>query len=619
MKKDTRFSLSIKQLSPLLFREFKSTLVLLEPRARRRYLLLSALQVVLAFLEVAALSVLAITITFGLNSYTNISGQQNTSSDLLWGLFSNVSTEAKIASLLGAYVVLTIAKTMLSAIITLATLSLLANQSAKIGFQLNRATYDQESSLIRFGKSQENLSGVTYSLDSLLIGYLGTYSQLLGDIVSVLMVCIALLLFDLETALLLFSLFTILLGTLHRFVNIKAAKWGEKLTKSSALLNRRVLDSWLVYRETLLAQKVDDLLRSSLFLRLENAKNRARLIFLPSLSKYIFELFLISSALVISVFQLWFNGISEAVSSLVLIVAASTRLLPSLLRLQGNLLSIKQSVGSGVYARETLRKVQYNLTEPVSSDVGDFPNKEFNPTIFVKDLSYSYPESSKPAVRNISLSITPGTFTAVTGSSGSGKSTLVDLILGFLKPSSGSVLISNLDPVAAQKSWPGKIAYVPQDIQIIEGSIEENITLSFGGETNKTRLQNSIDASGLFEDIANLDQGVDTQIGERGLKLSGGQKQRLGIARALYCNPDVLVFDEATSSLDPITENRIAKSIYKKLSSRTVLVVAHRLSTVMNADKVIYLRDGCLVASGTFDELKRSVPEFLKQAELSGL
>jgi len=619
MKKETRFSLFPKQLSLLVSKEFKSTLKLLDPKSRKKYLSLSALQIVLALLEVAALSILAITITFGLNSYTNITRQQDTSSDLLDGLISNLGTEAKIASLLGAYIVLTIVKTFLSALTTLATLNLLASQSAKIGFKLNKATYERGTDLIRFGKSQENLSGVTGSLDSLLIGYLGTYSQLLGDISSVLMVCAALIFFDFETALLLFSLFAILLWTLHRFVNVKAAKWGEKLAQSSALLNRRVLDSWLVYREILLAHKVDDLLRASLSLRLEIAKNRARLSFLPSLSKYIFELFLITSALVISAFQLWFNGISEAVSSLVLIVAASTRLLPSLLRLQGNLLSIKQSVGGGVYAKETLIKVQHNLTEPDSSDLGDFPNKEFNPTILIKELSYSYPESAKPAVRDISLSVTPGTFTAITGSSGSGKSTLVDLILGFLKPSSGSVSISDLNPVAAQQAWPGKIAYVPQDVQIIEGSIKENITLSFDGESNKIELKNSIYASGLFEDIANLDKGVDTQIGERGLKLSGGQKQRLGIARALYSNPDVLVFDEATSSLDPITENRIANNIYNKLSGRTVIVIAHRLSTVMNADKVIYLRDGCVVASGTFDELKRMVPEFLEQAELSGL
>jgi len=215
------------------------------------------------------------------------------------------------------------------------------------------------------------------------------------------------------------------------------------------------------------------------------------------------------------------------------------------------------------------------------------------------------------------LSIAAGTITAITGSSGSGKSTLVDVILGFLRPSSGLVSISERDPVVVQKSWPGKISYVPQDVQIIEGSIMENITLDFSGEFDETILQNSVNAAVLQEDIANLDEGFDTQIGERGLKLSGGQKQRLGVARALYSNPDLLVFDEATSSLDPITENRIADNIYNKLSGRTV--IAHRLSTVMNADKIIYLKDGRLIASGTFSELKESVPEFLKQAELSGL
>jgi len=273
MRRDMRFSLSLKWLSPLLSKEFKSSLKLLNPKSRKKYLALCALQILLAILEVAALSTLAITISFGLNSYTNITIEQNTSSDLMGGLLSNLDTEAKIASLLSIYVVLTFAKTMLSAITTLATLRLLANQSAKIGFKLNKATYEQETNLIRFGKSQENLSGVTGSLDSLLIGYLGTFNQLAGDIASVLTVCIALLFFDLETALLLFSLFTILLGALHSFVNVKAAKLGERVAKLSALLSRRILDSWLVYREVLLARKVDDLLGSNLPLRLEIAKS----------------------------------------------------------------------------------------------------------------------------------------------------------------------------------------------------------------------------------------------------------------------------------------------------------------------------------------------------------
>jgi ABC-type multidrug transport system fused ATPase/permease subunit len=213
----------------------------------------------------------------------------------------------------------------------------------------------------------------------------------------------------------------------------------------------------------------------------------------------------------------------------------------------------------------------------------------------------------------------PGSFIAITGPSGSGKSTLVDLILGFLKPTSGLVLIDDLDPIKARKIWPGKISYVPQDVQIFEGSLAANVVLNSEGEYDKAILQESLKLSGLIRDIGNLDDGVDTLVGERGLKLSGGQKQRLGIARALYSNPKLIVFDEATSSLDPITENQIAENVYRNLSDRTVIVIAHRLSTVMRADTVLYFKEGRLVASGTFEDLKQSVPEFLEQAELSGL
>jgi ABC-type multidrug transport system fused ATPase/permease subunit len=619
MKKASFFRFLPHYLKGNLPKEFKSALKLLEPKARSKYLVLSLLQILLALLEVFALSVLAITTSVALSSYTNIAIGQKDNLGILNIFFPNMDPEGKILILLAIYILLTIAKTVFSAIVTSAALALLAKQSAIVGFRLNNFLYSRGVNKIRFGKSQENLSGVTNSLDSLLISYLGTVSQLSGDIATMTIVCVAMMFLDIESTLMLISLFSLLIWILHRFINTSAAKLGERVAVSSTQLNRKILDSWLVYRELLLAQKVEKLLQLTLANRIEIAKSRARLSFLPSLSKYIFELFIVLSALALSAFQIWRNGISEAVNSFILVVAASSRLLPAVLRLQGNLIAIKQSIGGSYYARKILSDINYTEYDLISVDSASNPTMEFHASVTVDKLNFTYPDSSEPALNDITFSITPGSFTAITGPSGSGKTTLVDLVLGFLEPTSGSVLVNDLDPMKVQKIWPGKISYVPQDVQIFEGSIAENIALGSEREYDKDLLQECLQLSGLINDISSLAEGVDTLVGERGLKLSGGQKQRLGIARALYSKPELIVFDEATSSLDPITENQIARNVYHNLSNRTVIVIAHRLSTVMRADMVLYFKEGRLIASGTFENLKQSVPEFLEQAELSGL
>jgi len=526
------------------------------PRARFLYLILSFLQILLAFVEVIALGVLTLAITVSLNNFTSISKQEELNLMFFNDFLADSHVETQIAVLLGLYIICTVVKTLLSAIVTFSSLNLLAKQTVSIGFRLNKDLFKHGIDQIRFGKSQENLMGVTGSLESLLIGYLGTFSQLLGDLATILMVAVALIFFDFETSLLLFVLFTLLLFTLHLFVNKVATQLGQTLATSTAKLNRRILDSWLVYREILLAQRLDELMKPTLFERMEVASSRARLSFLPNLSKYIFEIFLVVSALLVSAVQLWLNGISEAVNSFVLIAAASARLLPAVLRLQGNLLTMKQSAGATVFTNRLLEAVPRKPDIKHSLISSNLHEADFTAEVRVKQLSFFYPDSTRHALKDVSLSITPGTLTAITGASGSGKSTLVDLILGFLQPTTGSVLVSGADPVVARAVWPGKIAYVPQDVQIFEGSLLENITLGTSGEFDEANLANCIESSGLLEDLEELSHGINTLIGERGLKLSGGQKQRLGIARALYGNPKLLVFDEATSSLDPITEKQ---------------------------------------------------------------
>jgi ABC-type multidrug transport system fused ATPase/permease subunit len=240
--------------------------------------------------------------------------------------------------------------------------------------------------------------------------------------------------------------------------------------------------------------------------------------------------------------------------------------------------------------------------------------------ILLKEVSFKYDVASKFALNSISLEIKSGQQVAIVGSSGAGKTTLVDLLLGVTTPDSGEVLVSGLPISEAISKWPGAISYVPQDIKIANGSIRENVGLGYPKNlAQDPRVNTALETAHLIELVNELPDGLDSATGEKGSKLSGGQRQRLGIARALFTSPKLIVFDEATSALDGETEALIADSLQKLKGNVTVVMIAHRLSTVRNSDLVVYLEAGAVRAIGNFDEVRQQVPNFDKQARLMGL
>ena len=250
----------------------------------------------------------------------------------------------------------------------------------------------------------------------------------------------------------------------------------------------------------------------------------------------------------------------------------------------------------------------------------DIDHNGFDATVILKSINFSYPNAVKATLKNINLEISPGTKIAIVGPSGSGKTTLVDIILGILSPESGNVLISGKTPAEAIEIWPGAVGYVPQDVVLSHGTIRENIALGFPEELiSNERIWDSLETAQLAEFVRTLPTGIETPTGERGSKLSGGQLQRIGIARALVTNPKLLVLDEATSALDGLTESELTKSFLENSFGITTIVVAHRLSTIKEADLICFVKDGEIVASGDFETLKKLVPDFSEQAELMGL
>jgi ABC-type multidrug transport system fused ATPase/permease subunit len=206
------------------------------------------------------------------------------------------------------------------------------------------------------------------------------------------------------------------------------------------------------------------------------------------------------------------------------------------------------------------------------------------------------------------------------GSSGAGKTTLVDLLLGVLQPRSGEVLISGHPPLEAISRWPGAISYVPQNVAVVEGTLRENICLGFPIESlDNELLLNSIERASLSSFVSQSPLGLEAQVGEVGSKISGGERQRIGIARALLTNPKLLILDEATSSLDGETEAKVNESIQSMKGHVSVVIIAHRLSTVRNADLVMYLEKGRVLSLGSFEHVRRAIPNFDIQAKLMGV
>ncbi len=375
-------------------------------------------------------------------------------------------------------------------------------------------------------------------------------------------------------------------------------------------------------KEVTLRGKLDEVGAEVTRLRRRATTARANISFLGIVPKYSFEAALIGGFLLIGGTSFLLGGIDAAVVSISLFAATGFRMIPAMNGIQT---SFNAASANEVYAKDVIRELSRVADEEAQSSPAarsvarvEVPLPDDPRELRLRDVTFRYPGSERAVLQDVSLTVPFGSRFAVVGPSGAGKSTLIDITLGLSRPTGGLISIDDvpLDDVLTQ--WRSRVGYVPQKVALFDASIAQNVALTWTDDFDEDQVRKVLEQAQLDE-LLSRPGGIHARIGERGLAISGGQQQRLGIARALYADPLVLVLDEATSALDTATEGRVMEAMRALQGEVTFMTIAHRLATIRDYDQVLYLENGVVGGVGTFDEVVASVADFEVQARLAGL
>jgi ABC-type multidrug transport system fused ATPase/permease subunit len=596
-----------------------SIIYILSTRDRISLIILTLLTGLLAILDLIGVALIGIVASLSL---TNLEGSKvgdRVSSFLQTFSLTQVEPKMQVLLLALVAVIAFTLKTILSMILVRKSMLFMARRSAEMSRQLIVRYFTNSVQTINKRPIQTTIYALTDGVTRIMIGVFGTATVLASDIVLVLILAIGLFIIDPISAVSASIIFGGLAYTLYRTMHVKVSHLAQKGGALRIEGSQKIYETISAYRELLVRDRRGYYVNKIGDLRLDLANYNARMSFMVLLNKYIFEIVLVIGILGLAFYQVSTSSIPRALATISIFVAASTRIMPAILRLQTSVLTLKSSLAEATPTQILINEV-LSITPQHFQDRGLIRDHGgFVPEIKASRIFFGY-EKNREVLKEIDFSVKSGEFVAIVGGSGAGKTTLVDLILGALEPTSGYVEISGDQPIKTYAKWPGAVAYVPQDCPVINGSIRENLGLGYDlSEISDEFCWESLKIAQLSDFVRNLQFGLDTHVGDRGTQLSGGQRQRLGIARAMITRPKLLILDEATSALDGITEFEIADSLKNIQTEVTLLLVAHRLSTIKDADRIYLLSESRVSAVGTFSQLKATSEEFASQARLMGL
>jgi len=495
----------------------------------------------------------------------------------------------------------------------------LSSKGATISAELINQISSLPLSDVRKYSEQSLLFAISSGVNVVLVGVVAAACNLVTDFSLLIMLAFALFLINPLIAFLSVLIFGLTAFTLYFATRKQALKYGRINSEMNIESNTAILNLFSLYRELTVRNRKKEFVSEISKSRRELARAIAEINFLPSLSKYIMEITLVLGGFLIVGVELMLQNAVNAAGALAVFLTAATRITPALLRVQQSATGVKNSLGMATPTLNILQDLQMpkiDLKKPLEKN----PSSSLNAEIEFFNIGFRYLSGLNNAISGVSFTVNANEMVAIVGPSGSGKSTLVDLLLGVINPTEGNIRINGQSNKTIIENESFKIGYVPQSVSIFEGTLRDN--LIFGFRENefsdqylweilaKTELKSDLESQGIF---------LNSRVGSGGHNLSGGQTQRLGIARALIPKPRILVMDEATSALDSETEMKLNASIQNMKGSTTLILIAHRLSSVMNADRVFYLDHGKLVAQGTFTQVRNLVDDFDNQARLMGL
>lgn len=518
-------------------------------------------------------------------------------------------------------------RTILSLVITRSTYRYLASVETNFSSRIIDHTLGQSVTEIRSRSTADTEWIILRSTQTAFSGLLGAFVLISSDFFLALLLVIFLFYQGWQITLFAIVLFALLFVGLHIASNAAVSGAGKQFVESSLEVAKGTSDFVSAYREIFVSGNTSDFLNSIKLARTKVSMSQAFLSFVSVVPKLVVETSIMLGALGFLSLQTLFYSDQVDISLFAVFLIGTLRLATILLPLQRSIMTIISDHPMAEAAQSILHLLspQGNQLSPgtvptVTRTLIDRPDSLGPPGVVARNVSFRYQSSTADVIQRVSFEVEPGSIVAIVGPSGAGKTTLIELILGLESPTGGELKIDSETPKNYRNGSPGVIGYVAQNPGVLSGSVLENIALEsrFRPE-NPERLEGAIEFAELLDWIDDLPRKSRTALGQQGEALSGGQLQRIGLARALYTNPNLLVMDEATSALDAETESFITDRVLSLRGKLTAIIVAHRLSTIRDVDKIFVLDRGKIVGAGTFEELSKTSTVFAKYVEILGM
>lgn len=509
-----------------------------------------------------------------------------------YNLFNMKSTNVFLALLAGALIGIYVIKNVYLALMNYAIYRFTYNNQRQLAVRMLK-TYMKQPYTFFLKNNSAELSNNVYSDTSMLFDTVLSVMQMLVECLVCMLLLVFLLLMDKSITLAVGTIMVFALFVIVKGLKKDLHKRGEYVRECRSNMSKWLLQSFGGIKQTKIMERDEFFVRKYDDEYAKFAHNHCIYQTFAYLPKPLMETLCIASVLIVVAWKL-IRGVDSTyfISTISVFAVAAFRILPAFNRITGFISRIMFNY-SGVNAvYHDLKEIEELEKEKNNSRKNNKMELAFNNEISIENVSFHYPGIEEDVLANVNFTIPKNYSVAFVGPSGAGKTTMADIVLGILFPQNGKIKVDGQDISDNMSAWHSKLGYIPQDIYLIDDTIRNNIAFAVDEEDiDDERVLRAIEEAQLKEFIGTLEHGLDTMIGEKGVRLSGGQRQRIGIARALYSNPEILVLDEATSALDTETETAVMEAIESLAGKMTLIIIAHRLTTIRNCDIVYEIKD----------------------------